>query len=586
MMDSPIAKSLALILFAGCGASEPTLDEAPQAQIASLLPQGYLSTSGNQIVDENGSAVRLACAGYNSPSGDIDGDVAGMANAGFNCLRYPWFNGTMQSDIALLDQIVPAATAHGVKVILDHHGNEVPGPNNGWLPYPCNGLPFDSGAGTNGTDDCGDTGTVDETRYVNDWVTMAQHFAGNSTVIGVDLTNEPHLAPTYWQDGGGATWGDGGATDIRRIYSEVGSAIQAVDPGLLLIAEGPFAFSGTLYNGQIAAISGVADLTLAASEPLTVTVPNKVVYSIHNYPSSIGGSTADSGAIEVESMNQAWGYLVSQNIAPVWIGEMGASLDGDADSGNGNLADEQAWAATMVAYLNGQDGGQGGPTFSGNDQPIGTDWWAWGNFDGESPDGTLADDGSLRPEQYAVYSQLQFAGSTVTNPTCQASANRTLVTTVGPTICDSAGNTWSLNGDGTIELDGGQAPYSANVIELAYVDGVVWQENASNLWWEYQNGGWTPTDGTSSSPLGCTASANDTTVTTAGPTICDSAGNTWGLNSDGTISLDGGLAPYSANVIELAYVGGVVWQENTSQLWWEYQNGSWAPADGTSTAPL
>jgi aryl-phospho-beta-D-glucosidase BglC (GH1 family) len=585
MMHSRTIYSIALLLVASCGVSDPSPDRTPEQKTASLLPSGYLHTNGNQIVDGGGSPVRLACAGYLGPTrGDIAGDMTGMASAGINCLRYPWFNGTMQSDLAMLDQIVPAASAAGIKVILDHHGNEVPGPNNGWLPYPCNGLPFDSGAGTNGTDDCGDTGTVDESRYVNDWVTMAQHFAGNATVIGVDLTNEPHLAPTYWQTGGGgATWGDGGPTDIRRVYSEVGNAIESADPGLLLICEGPFAFSGVLYNGQTAAISGVADLTLAASMPVSVNVPDEVVYSVHNYPSTIGGATADSGSLEIQSMNQAWGYLVSQNIAPVWIGEMGASLDGlGPDSANGGLADEQAWASTLVPYLNGQDGAQGGPTFSGNQQPIGTDWWAWGNLDGEAPDGTLLDDGKLRPEQYAVYGQLQFTGAATS---CQSSPDPTIVTTVGPTICDGAGNTWALNSDGTIALDGGAAPYSANVIELAYVAGVLWQENADHLWWQYSNGGWSPSAGTSTAPV-CTPSANDTTVTTTGPVICDAAGNTWALASDGTIALDGGAAPYSANVIELAYVGGVVWQENASQLWWAYQSGGWSPTDGTSTPPL
>ena len=75
-------------------------------------------------------------------------------------------------------------------------------------------------------------------------------------------------------------------------------------------------------------------------------------------------------------MNQLWGYLLTQDFSPVFIGEMGGSLDGTDDSSGANLADEQAWASTLVAYANGK--AAGGPTLSGNQQGISTDWWAWG----------------------------------------------------------------------------------------------------------------------------------------------------------------------------------------------------------------
>ncbi|HWE31500.1 MAG TPA: hypothetical protein VHB97_26045 [Polyangia bacterium] len=39
-------------------------------------------------------------------------------------------------------------------------------------------------------------------------------------------------------------------------------------------------------------------------------------------------------------------------------------------------------------------------------------------------------------------------------------------------------------------------------------------------------------------------------------------------------------------MIELAYVNGSIWQENASQLWWQYVGGGWSPSDGTSVSPL
>jgi aryl-phospho-beta-D-glucosidase BglC (GH1 family) len=389
------------------------LAAAPQAKAAgALLPAGYLTTSGSQIVDLSGHPVRLACAGYFEVVTTIAQDLTGMVADGFNCLRFPWYNATLAgSDLPLMKQIVAEAGTIGLKVILDHHGDETPGPGNGYLPYPCNGLPIDKGPGTDGTDGCGDVGTVTLARYVSDWGTVAKTFAGNSTVIGFDLTNEPHLFPSYWsQNPGGATWGDGSATDLRAMYSQAAAAIQSVNPGALIIAEGIENFTTALFSGGTPLIPGYADLTTVVSYPVTMPHPAQLVYSVHDYPVPISGVTPDSGAVKIKGATQDWGYLVVKGIAPVWIGEMGGSLDGVGPDSTplSNLKDERAWISTLLNYLNGQDGSKGGPTFGGCAQPVSTDWWAWGNLDGESPDGTLGDNGKPRHAQHAVTVQLQF----------------------------------------------------------------------------------------------------------------------------------------------------------------------------------
>jgi aryl-phospho-beta-D-glucosidase BglC (GH1 family) len=51
------------------------------------------------------------------------------------------------------------------------------------------------------------TSSVSEERWIADWRMLAERYAGDPTVVGVDLHNEPH---------GKATWGDGNlATDWR-----------------------------------------------------------------------------------------------------------------------------------------------------------------------------------------------------------------------------------------------------------------------------------------------------------------------------------------------------------------------------------
>jgi len=368
-----------------------------QSSTGGLLSPGFLSTSGNQIVDSTGHPQRLACVGYNEPSKDIVGDVAGMKKAGFNCLRYPFDERALSSTFAEMDAIVAAATPLGMKVIFDHHVDDSKELCGGQQQ---NGLWFDSGEGSDNTDGCGNKGTVTREQFKADWIAVAKHYAGNSTVIAFDLDNEPlvlglHSTPI--------TWGGGGPTDIMKMFEEVGSAVEAADPGVLIVGECPINYSGKLLNGEPEGTKGIMDCSQAKSHPVVLTPPApNFVYSIHDYPNvgvnNEGPSTADR--------NAAWGFLEMHNTAPVWIGEMGASLDEPLDfDGKISVAQQEAWAKALVDYLNGRD--PNGPKFTATQQPFGTDWWAWGDLSGQTPDGTLKGT-TLRPEQLAIYSQLRF----------------------------------------------------------------------------------------------------------------------------------------------------------------------------------
>jgi endoglucanase len=355
-----------------------------------LLPPGYLHTAGSQIVDEAGVPVRIASVGWNQAFDNPDAILPKIARAGFNAVRVSWVDATMQSDLKTIDAIVAAAGRSGVKVILDHHTNEAGTAADGWGAQQKNGLWYDSGPGTDGTNGAGVKGTVTQATFQAHWVEVAKRYTGNSTVIGFDLDNEPLVIR------GGATWGSGGLTDIRVMYQTVGNAILAVNPGALIIAEGPQDYSTEKPWG---------DLSKVRRAPVELAVPNKVVYSVHDYPRYISDVREDSGPRKVAQMNRAWGYLVSENIAPVWIGEMGANFDGSW--GQEHVAGSRAWASTLVNYLNGKLGDLGGPRFTESQQGISTNWWAWGHLAGQSNNGTLAVDGSLRREQYEVYHQLQ-----------------------------------------------------------------------------------------------------------------------------------------------------------------------------------
>ena len=88
-----------------------------------------------------------------------------------------------------------------------------------------------------------------------------------------------------------------------------------------------------------------------------------------------------------------------------------------------------------------------------------------------------------------------------------------------------------------------------------------------------------------------TASANDTVVATVAgtstATITDAAGNVWAVAS-GIVTVNGVADPTTADVIELAYVNGKVWQENANDLWWAKTTpfDQWTPNDGTPVNPV
>ena len=362
-----------------------------------LLPAGFLSTRGSQIVGPDGRPVRIASVGVAGmdiiggrlelvgPFKGIEGHVAAMKARGFNCARVDWINKTLDDPgaMAQLDQFVAACGKVGLKVIFDNHNNEATPAHWNNAAQQSNGLWFDTGPGTDGTDGAGDTGTISAAKFAQDWVTFARHWAGNPTVIGFDLRNEP-CAHTSTP----ALWGGGGPTDIRAMYQSVGNAVLAVNPDALIICE-------SVINYKIGAYEG--DLSVARALPVVLHRPAKLVYSVHEYPKEIGAYPGpESGPGYVARMNKTWGWLVTGNVAPVWIGEMGASMKAEGS---------KAWGETLLSYMNGQ--APGGPTFSGRQQGISGDWWVWGNLPDQVPDGCLADDGHLRPEQAPFIAQLQ-----------------------------------------------------------------------------------------------------------------------------------------------------------------------------------
>ena len=260
---------------------------------------GYRHTSGNQILDSNGNPVRIAGLnwyGFETPdeiahglwAQDYHTIINDIAALGYNTIRIPFSNQMVEDPIvpqnlafsnntgqpinadlkglnALQDlqKIVTAAGQAGLKVILDDHRSE---------------------AGESAEQDgLWYTSTYTSQDWVNDWTTLGKMFAGNPTVIGFDLRNEPHTpaGDTYAQ---GATWGTGDATtDVRLAYEQAGNAILAVDPNALIFCEGISEYPDASASGGFDTTWWGGDLQGVAQYPVVLSSPGHVVYSAHDY---------------------------------------------------------------------------------------------------------------------------------------------------------------------------------------------------------------------------------------------------------------------------------------------------------------
>jgi endoglucanase len=333
---------------------------------ASGVGAGYWHTSGNQILDSAGNPVRIAGVnwyGFETPdeiahglwAQDYHTIIDDIRNLGYNTIRIPFSNQMVETPIVpqnlsfyntgpintdlkglnslqILDKIIAYAGQDGLKVILDDHRSEA------GESAESNGLWY--------------TSAYPSSAWVNDWVTLAKRYAGNPTVVGFDLRNEPHTptGDTYAQ---GATWGTGDpATDVRLAYEQAGNAILGVDPGALIFCEG-ISENPTASGGMNSTWWG-GDLALAGQFPVVLSAAGHVVYSAHDYGPSLfqqswfNSSTTSASLDAVWNAN--WGYLYTQKVAPVWVGEFGTDNTA-SDVQSSTPGSQGQWFSSLVSYV-------------------------------------------------------------------------------------------------------------------------------------------------------------------------------------------------------------------------------------------
>jgi endoglucanase len=300
-----------------------------------------------------------------------------VARLGFNTIRLPFSNQLFDPSsqpqginyqinpdlrglqgLALMDRIIKGAGRLGLKVILDRHTSTADDRSAFWY-----------------------TDQVPQTRWIHDWVMLAQHYRNNDTVIGADLYNEPHSP---------ATWGNGNpSTDWRLAAQQAGNAILASNPNWLIIVEGIDIYGGDSYWWG-------GNLEGAKQFPVRLSRPDKLVYSAHDYGPDVYYEQwfkVSNPSVLTQTLpaiwQKHWAYLQKDGIAPVFVGEFGGgSLSQDA---------EGVWQRTLVSFLK-----TNGMSYS---------YWAW-NADSADTAGILqADWTTLNQSELTLLLGIHFSST-------------------------------------------------------------------------------------------------------------------------------------------------------------------------------
>jgi endoglucanase len=298
-----------------------------------------LHTQGNMILDSANRPVLLrgvnwyGAESYDFVVGGLQAQaltsiVAQIKNDGFNVVRLPWSNQMVETDpvpgnyaltantwmdgapaLEIFDQVVNALTSAGIMVILDNHFSSA-----GW----CCSLTDQNTLWYNHY--------FPESRWLSDWQFMARRYAQNKMVIAADLRNEPR---------GQASWGGNPATDWHAAAQRGGNAVQAANPNLLIFVEG---------------INFGTNLSGAGALPVSLRLPNKLVYAPHNYAED--QHDMQNSQQFKSAFYKNWGYLVSAaKPVPVFIGEFGTCNNAASCIGNNSPQNQGTWFQTLLSYL-------------------------------------------------------------------------------------------------------------------------------------------------------------------------------------------------------------------------------------------
>ncbi len=298
----------------------------------------------------------------------LHGHVKTLAARGANVLRVPltvelvhdWINGS--DSIAVLTELLDASQAHGVKIILSMNGVE------GGKDSHLHPVWFT------------DQFTTED--FIRAWLWLAEQYRKNDTIVAFDLMRQPHgwkdqlpednrvqPSPSIY-----ACWGNplGLADDAAvcpnhlnwpYVAGMLADEIHSSHPDILIIVAGveshqsagtPSATPeyGLYWRGGN--LSGVNE------HPLSISRPDKLLYSTVMTGPALepdrgwfrnpeGEYDFNYSAIYNRKWKYAFGFIIEQQIAPVFVGEWGSITDtGDLD---GQFSDQYALVNDNIQWL-------------------------------------------------------------------------------------------------------------------------------------------------------------------------------------------------------------------------------------------
>jgi endoglucanase len=349
----------------GGSAGAAGADASADTDSTTHLPALPLRTESRFIVDANGRRFKLASVNWYGgesatlvPDGLASNDRRAIARLiremGFNSVRLPWCNELVASNpvveearvsanpdlvgrkaLDVLDAVIEALANEGLVVILDNHRSR-----GDW----CCDIPHGDGLWY--------TAEYPEENFVAHWELLTERYKMQPAVVGMDLRNELRgqfvagapatcsacVEPTAdvpepacaceW-----ASWGDttGYNRDWTVVAEQVGNAILAINPNVLVIVEGPHwaSWLGASYRH------------------LRLDVANRLVYSTHNYKMSQTFTDCETLKRDLQAR---FGYVVEVGrtyTTPLWIGEFGIE--------NTDVGLQTPWWTCFTAYLAEKD---------------------------------------------------------------------------------------------------------------------------------------------------------------------------------------------------------------------------------------
>lgn len=284
-----------------------------------------LRTRGRNIVDTNGHRFKLASVNWYGASDELfvvgglnvqhrDTIADTIKRLGFNSVRLPYADELVTLNPRIEDRLLSknpdlvgmraqdvfhavtrSLTDEGIAVIINNHITSA--------TWCCGADPCDAGWAN---DHLGPICRVRQTEedWIRNWETIMRPHVDNPLVIGADLRNEVR-----------GLWGTMPWSKWAAAAERCGNRLLKMNRDWLIVVEGT---------------ESANDVSGARERPVRLDVDNRLVYSAHAYSWSGWGSMAGrfsgrSYPSFVETMRWNWGYLLEGDVAPVWVGELGAS---------------------------------------------------------------------------------------------------------------------------------------------------------------------------------------------------------------------------------------------------------------------